>query len=303
LATTETPRILLIVGSARSGSTLAGTLAGRFTNASYLGELIHFWDRGLALDHLCGCEQQFSACSFWNAVVQNAGLAGENAMARHDQLHAALKVHSLRRWNTPENRTSDYQDMLNLITRLYESAAQIARTPWLVDSSKHPIYARLLVDCFGADRVHVLHLVRDPRGVAYSAAKKRPKIDSGRAGDMMTQRSYLQSGLAWLKVQVSAEALRGTTGTYQRIKYEQLCEFGAEALMPYLNELPEIGVYSPQFKTDHTVSGNPARLAGFSKINADTSWRNEISGINASTVAAITLPFLIRYGYANAIGK
>ena len=173
---------------------------------------------------------------------------------------------------------------------------------WILDGAKQPIYARLLIDVFGRDNVHVLHLVRDPRGVAFSTAKRRDKIDTGKTGDQMVRRSPLQSAFGWNKLDLSARALKREAASYRCIRYEDLCTNGSELIDDTMDSL---GLKSDRSlsavaveATTHTISGNPIRMKGVPRqVVVDDAWRKELPAIDKLTVSAICLLGLLRYGY------
>jgi len=86
----EHPKILILVGAARSCSTLAGLMLGQSGQFVYAGELNHIWDRGLGLDHLCGCGQHFSTCESWQRIISRAGLDGMDGQRRYDDIQRFL---------------------------------------------------------------------------------------------------------------------------------------------------------------------------------------------------------------------
>ncbi len=55
------PRVLLIVGSGRSGSTLVERALGGVTGVAALGEVVHMWDRSVRDDELCACGRRSAA--------------------------------------------------------------------------------------------------------------------------------------------------------------------------------------------------------------------------------------------------
>ena len=69
---TARPRVLLIVGSGRSGSTLFERALGGVPGVAALGEMVHMWDRAVRDDELCACGQPFGNCPFWTAVGRRA---------------------------------------------------------------------------------------------------------------------------------------------------------------------------------------------------------------------------------------
>ena len=62
--------------------------------------------------------------------------------------------------------------------RLYTAIADTTGCDVIVDSSKWPQYGLLLSETLPFD-VYVLHLVRDPRAVAYSWQRRQSRLDRG----------------------------------------------------------------------------------------------------------------------------
>ncbi len=63
-----------------------------------------------------------------------------------------------------------------VLTQLYRAIANVADADYVVDSSKAPAYAIILSRMRNVD-IRLLHMVRDVRGVAYSATKKKIRTD------------------------------------------------------------------------------------------------------------------------------
>lgn len=302
------PNVLLVVGAARSGSTLVSMLLGATEGVCNAGEISHYWDRGLTLNHFCGCGVRVRSCGFWNAVAERAGFDLDPAEAERAnvELRQCVRRYSVWRPGRPDRTAPS----LERTRRLYASIAESSGSDWIVDSSKQPIYARYLIDALGRDRVHVLHIVRDPRGVAYSAAKRRLKADAGDGTSYMVQRGYSQSALNWVKVQLSAEALRRSCGSYHRLRYEDLCAAGEAPLADILRDLDaglaERFSHATTMRArggqwgngQHTVSGNPIRVAqGALSVKIDDRWKTDLPKFERSTVSAIAAPLLLRYHY------
>ena len=63
------PKIILIAGHSRSGSTLLDRLLGEMDGFVTVGELRCLWIRGLIDDQLCGCGAAFQSCEHWRGIV------------------------------------------------------------------------------------------------------------------------------------------------------------------------------------------------------------------------------------------
>ncbi len=69
------PKVLLIAGASRGGSTLIDRLLGQLDGFQSTGELAHIWRRGLLKNQRCGCGVPFRKCRFWRDVLEcGAGL-------------------------------------------------------------------------------------------------------------------------------------------------------------------------------------------------------------------------------------
>ena len=63
-------RVLAIVGSDRSGSTLLDNMLGGVPGAFSAGEIRYMWERGFAEGRLCGCGRKIVDCDVWSKVIE-----------------------------------------------------------------------------------------------------------------------------------------------------------------------------------------------------------------------------------------
>lgn len=284
-------KIVLVIGAARSGSTLLGMKLGTLPRCSFHGELNHFWDRGLDENHLCGCGLHFQDCDFWKIIRSAVPIEPKEGASFKRELAGLLareySINPLGKTPAPAARPA--ADIMANIKRLYEQIAQVTGAEWIIDTSKQPIYARLLIDIFGADRVQVIHLVRDARGVAYSMAKRRLKIDAGQEQRYMVQRGAVSSCYGWVKVNLSAMKLRREVESYIRISYEDFCAAPAETVgvldKKFFKVEPSLVNSNLPDLSSHTVSGNPIRIKGtHQKATQDTEWKHKMAWWDRLTV-------------------
>src|SRR5690606_27812442 len=83
-------RIVFIAGSWRSGSTLLGDLLGAAQGLHHVGELHHFWGRGLQMNWRCGCGEKFRSCPFWSRVIGSWGERDPEEARRLDDTRRSL---------------------------------------------------------------------------------------------------------------------------------------------------------------------------------------------------------------------
>lgn len=303
------PKTILIVGMARSGSTLLGLLLGQVPGLLNIGELMHLWDRGFREDHFCGCGMKFSECNFWSGLAANKdwGLV-ENATDLHAALERAQNHHSLHRnLGRQLKKPKDYEMIRESMSEAIAAISQRGAANYLVDGSKQPVYARFLSRVVGRENLHIIHIVRDPRGVAYSGAQLKRKPDAGSNEVFMVRRPPLKTAIAWIKLILSGMSLKAYARTYQTLRYEDLCTDPDTAINGVLSNIePQLAVSRHEYRIakglapeiQHTISGNPMRM-NTEKLDivADERWRRKLSELDYFLVTALCAPFLRVYRY------
>jgi hypothetical protein len=171
-------KVLFIGGYGRSGSTLLDRVLGQVPGFLSVGELRHVFQEGYLENRRCGCGAHFLDCEFWRAVSERA--FGPPDRGRMDEI-AALKKRVDRWWLAPllgrrlgmpaARRDVDaYRDVLR---RLYAAIAAESGAGVLIDSSKDVSHGYALRGLEDDLDLHILHLVRDPRAVAFSWQRKK----------------------------------------------------------------------------------------------------------------------------------
>jgi glycosyltransferase involved in cell wall biosynthesis len=169
----------------------------------------------------------------------------------------------------------------------------------VVDASKWPAQALALAQ--GGVDVRVIHLLRDPRGVAYSLAKSdisRPHALD--APDLMMHSSPAETAVRWSLTQSEVSLLRRCDVPVTRLRYEHFVSAPAESIRAALldlaipvgdADLQHIGRQTLELGTSHGLSGNPSRFrAGTITLRADDQWKSRMSASQRRIVTALTLP-------------
>jgi hypothetical protein len=301
-------KVLYVAGSGRSGSTILDRTLGQLDGFFSAGELCNLWERGLVARRRCGCGEPVPDCPVWKAVLADAFGGPDRvdaerlaAVARHRLNVRSVPRLLLGRGLGDGRAAGEYQATL---ARLYLAVQRHTGCRVLVDSSKSPVYARLLATIPGVD-VTVVHLVRDPRATAWSFLRKKRLPDFG--DDRLMQRQHpLVSARRWSLWQGVTELLwRRHSGRYLRLRYEDFVRDPQPAVRriaamtgeaPAL--LPFTGPVTVRLAATHSVSGNPNRFGtGEIDLRADEEWRRAMRTGDRALVTALTWPLLLRYGY------
>jgi uncharacterized protein DUF3008/sulfotransferase family protein len=171
----------------------------------------------------------------------------------------------------------------------------------LVDSSKTAWHSaavpfRLARELGQAFRL--VHLVRDPRAVSWSAVKK-----SGRRGarPLMPLRSA-SAALGWWVANLACERFgRAYPDRYLRLRYEDLARSPAETTRRLLAEI----LPGSEWRADSIgASGNRHQLYGnrmwsarlsLAEVKEDAGWTRDMPGVYRALLSALTSPLRRRY--------
>ena len=303
--------MLYIAGSGRSGSTILDNILGQIEGFFPVGEFVYVWNR-LVNDGTCSCGARFKECEVWEPVLKSAfgGPEGVDARAmaraqststrpRHIPLTLAKGGKNLlrSRW------TQEYRDALE---RFYRAILDVTGSRVVVDSSKLPLYGRLLGELPGVE-TYVVHLVRDPRAVAYSWLRKKQSTPNRRGLAYMPQHHPVESSLEWDLCNVAAEGLKGPAPErYVMLRYEDFVREprpAVERILSLVGEeppsLPFVSERGVELRgPNHNVGGNPSRFrTGIVELRPDTEWVRRMRNGDRRLVTALTLPLLARFGY------
>lgn len=314
---TEDPvRVLYIGGCGRSGSTLLDRALGQVAGVCAVGEMVHLWRRGLGEDHLCGCGAPFSACPFWRAV-------GERAFGGWGRLEADALVRLQR--SVDRNRfiplmvardlAPGYRRRLvryaDHLAALYRALAETSGASVIVDSSKHASYAYLLREVPGID-LRVIHLVRDPRGVAHSWTKEIRKPEVTARSEYMPRYHPARMAFRWMAYNSAFHALQQLGVPTRFLRYESLVTHPEEHLRVILgfaglqpdNPLGFLAGTTLELAPTHSVAGNPMRFRrGRIELRIDDAWRKDMDPQLSAIVGGLTWPLMRAYGYRARAGS
>lgn len=293
-------KVLFIGGYGRSGSTLLDRVLGQVPGFRSIGELRHVFQEGFLENRRCGCGIHFRECDFWRAVTDRA--FGALTPAELDEM-AALKRRVDRWWLAPllgwrlgpARTRRDVDAYRDVLRRLYAAIAAESGARVLIDSSKDVSHGYALRGLEDELDLHVLHLVRDPRAVAFSWQRK--KFNPG-AGRPMNRYSLLRTSAEWTAINALTRLHRRTGARYAALRYGDFAADPGAAVDRVLDFLGEPGRPNPvdrdhtvHLAADHTAAGNPNRFRrGAVEIRPDEEWRRSMSPAGRLLVGALTLP-------------
>lgn len=302
--------VLFIACAGRSGSTLLDRVIGMHDGFCSVGELRFIWDRAFGENQLCGCGKPFAECDFWNEVSRVAfGIKpGEVDATTAISLRGALDEARYAPWLLQSRSPAYHEAALRvygrLLEALYEKILDVSRDQVIVDSSGDATHGLILSKLPGVE-LHVVHLIRDPRAVAFSWKRMRRRPEIRWTSEHMPIEHIRTSAIRWLMNNGMAERLSKASESYSRVRYEDFVKNPsaelAKILAPFdwvTGESAKLTAGQILLEPSHTVSGNPMRFnSGPLTIRLDDEWRVRMSRGDRRAVVAMTWPLLARYGY------
>jgi hypothetical protein len=307
---TEPVRVLYIGGTGRTGSTLLTDILGQYPQLFAAGEMAFIWRFGFLGEGRCGCGLVLQECPVWKAIFGDAFGGGQGVDAQlmmrlrrnFNSNHLPL-MFSKKACATLLERTGVLPATLE---SLYRGIASATGSRVIVDSSKEPHYSYILRTIPSLE-VFFLHLVRDPRAVAYSWKHNR-KRETGLTNDaaLMETRGSATSAAYFDVSNIAAELMWARSPDhYMFLRYEDFLKEPEETIRTigrFVGEDLDPGrVIADRVLTlgpTHTAWGNPNRFEkGAIALKADDSWKTSMPLHRRVAVTALTLPLVKRYRY------
>jgi hypothetical protein len=307
--------VLYVLGIYHSGTTLLSNLAGQLDGFFSAGELRSVWRKAALPGARCGCGERLASCPVWQPILASVLGEGEErtALARQvwqDQRRALPEHHTWRRVpGMLRGRASGLPAGTPLaryataLAGMYRAIAEHTGADVIIDSSKEPTDAALLLRMPGIQPAFA-HIVRDPRGMAYSILKLR---ESGEPPPGSHWRHSAYAALSWSMGNLAATAVRRAAGTGRSalVRYEDFLARPRETVdaLAALSGRParlaapaEPGTV--HLDPVHTVGGNNNRFrTGTVQLREDTAWRSRLHPLDRAAVTAVSAPLMARYGY------
>lgn len=293
-------KLIYVAGYGRSGTTLLDIALGEHPMIMGAGEVTtlarHVWEKG----EYCACGAQVRECPQWQAIVarwthgEPHGFLARyrRTQERTETLLAPARLLRLSGWRDHERQT----------VKLLRGMALASGRAVLVDSSKLPGRAFALAAMPGID-LHVVHVVRDGRGVAWSLMKgHRRSVEKGVQRDLRPK-PLLHTALRWAMVNIAAELLCRRVGAERsiRVRYEDFVDDPRRTIgqiVALVGEAPHLPATDlAPFTPQHQVAGSRHRMQKALTIRGDDKWKREMPGWKQRLFTLFCAPLLRRYGY------
>lgn len=304
--------VLYVGGMPRSGSTLTDLLLDHLPGHFGVGEMFYLWRNCLIHDDLCACGERFSRCDFWQRVgVEAFGNWGNVDPDEVMRLQGVVDKSSVIPFLLATRRPPAFQSSLDayadVLTKLYRGVAKVSGASVIVDSSKRPSLAFIL-RLMTSIELRVVHVVRDPRGVAYSFAKHVPLGAGVAVATEMPRSTARKVSRRWVTVNAMVALLARIGVPLVRIRYEDLITSPRSQLERVL-ALEAIGATPSTFdfitpdgvvlRRTHTVASGRIRLSsGAVELRIDDAWRHSMPARDRRLVSTVTALTRRKYGYS-----
>lgn len=305
-------KVLYILGAGRSGSTILGNVLGEADGYVHAGELRGIWGNGLIRRQSCGCGVPIPTCQAWSIILAETfsdpdvpesdprTIERWKLTVRMRHTWRLLRMAKARLLERPELR-----GYTRVMAGLYRHLGQVSASEIVIDSSKRSSDGALLRLMEGIEPYYV-HLVRDPRAVAFSWQRSKPSLGSPRL-KYMPRFDANESARYWTQLNAGAELIRRhqPSDRFLLVRYEDFIRepqrttdsIAAFAGLPTTNT-QFVDERTIELRVNHTVGGNPDRLfSGTIRLRPDDEWVQRQGKGDRIKATAIALPLLSRYGY------
>lgn len=188
------------------------------------------------------------------------------------------------------------------LERLYQGIQSETGAQVIVDSSKSPSYGHILGIIPGIE-LYVVHLVRDPRAVAYSWLRRKELSPASER--LMAQYGSVKSTLIWNALNFLVEIFWNRSSRHLFLCYEDFVDRPQESIERIMNLVQEgteclsfVDGREVNLKPNHTAIGNPSRFnTGKLELRMDNEWKSKMNLSDRILATVLSWPLLLRYGY------
>lgn len=295
-------KVLYIIGNGRSGSTLIDAILGNHHDIFSTGELKKLWRRHE--QQYCSCGEERQNCPFWETIRQDWKTATGLDVFEKNLIPITENYERFIRWalliKEQKKFSNNFKKYATYNLSIFKAIKRNSGKSIIIDSSKTPERAFALSLIPEID-LHLIHLIRDGRGVIWS---RRKHIDS-KAHPYATANTSLETTLKWIKSNIASEyVLRHTNVPSLRIRYEDF------VLNPYgylktIGELVNIDISEIQEKiknntisiSGHMIGGNRLRFEKTIQLKLDNEWKIKLGLMDKIIFMLLAWPIAKKYKY------
>jgi len=298
-------RLCYVAGANHGGSTLLAMLLDQHPRVVAMGEAGPIRKVRDNRSYDCSCGEPLDRCSFYTAVAgrleqrsipfhpMDWGLRYEMPRPELDRLAFGLPPrggrsvsrlrHAMLRRLPMTRKVLEPVDRRNVA--FVRAALEVGDADVLVDATKDPERARLLADL--PVPLVVVHLLRDPRAVAFSGSR--------RGRDPLVIADY------WKRTHDTLDGMQRHLECqgWVNLRYEDLCADPEAALRPVFSLLGlDPAAVSRQFDgSEHHVVGNKMRRGRSQTVSSDEEWKKAMPTEATAAVWRRTRATAARHGY------
>lgn len=296
-------KVLYIMGSGRSGSTVLDMALGSVPTIVSAGELANLHFRtNLELEY-CSCGRVIASCPFWSQVMARLESQSDFSNQRYALLQQRYeRLRSLPRLISAHiEEDADFRWYLQRSAIIFRTIADIAGARVVVDSSKSPTRALALSRVPGIKLVPV-HLVADPCGVVWSLRRAWAVDPTAGIQHTLKPVSTARAAAGWLATNWAAEYVKRRLPGALFLRYEDFAAAPTAVVERILHAaaidypaggLPEI--IEPGKL--HVAAGNRVRRQDKVVIRMDDAWMRKMPTGKKRLVRLIDFPLMAKYGY------
>jgi hypothetical protein len=264
-------KLVYIGGYGHSGSTLVEYLMTASPQVIACGEVASASREGVQKER-CTCGELTKDCPIWSSFV---AIPPRSRGWRHRDLTIAV---------------------LELVGDKYAVLVDSSKTAWHSAAVPFALRRRL------GDDFQLVHIVRDPRAVSWSALKKAERRGETRSNGPLR---CIFTTLGWWTANLACELFgRMYPRQYVRLSYEELVRAPRDAMSTFFEMLLPQGGYD--FETlgmggnRHQLYGNRMRSRRLlpNEIKEDRAWRTDMPAAHRRLVEALSWPLREKYGYS-----
>ncbi len=258
-------KVLYLLGSGRSGTTLIATILNSHPEIITLGEIHQFY-KHIYYNLNCSCGSDLENCEFWGSVFKNMNLSDSEKLLFYKTVDNEEKHKFIPLLIAGKKASSNYLLSQNRFFESLEHNSDI----WLLDSSKY-IGRYLLLNQNSSLKIKGVYVVRDVRGVIFSFSKQ-----------VQTPKNAINTILYYILTNIFGQLICWIKSDVIKIRYEDFVENTPNEitrLLEHINlkEAVVENMTDKSYDMPHIIGGNRIKSNKSIKIKRDYEWKNNIS--------------------------